>query len=162
MKNHEFAKDYGVDLLEEIFEVFIGDRESNRVSIHSVVQHDPINHSFMATIYDNENNELCEVYCRNGNWGGSEILDYGDISTPKRYASQYYLGISRSIIDPEKLKFAEKVFASWKGQDWFKEMENKINYDFHVCAATKTRKYWEAKAEDKGLEIFSRRVEVEL
>ena len=160
MKNEEFAKKYGNDLAEEIFNCFYDREDSQNVSIHSIHKIDSINYEFMATIYK-DGEEVCEVSCRDGNWNGSEILDFGDIATPKRYSIQYNLGIADSIkSDPEKYKRAKIIFNLWKKESWFKEMQSNINYDFHFDPCTKTKNFWKEKASKKGLQIESETVEV--
>ena len=154
----EFISKYGSDLMEEIFNCFYDRKDSDRVTIHSIHKHDSINYEFMATIYDNEGNELCEASCRDGNWNGSEILDFGDIATPKRFVTRYFLGIRNDLVGN---KNAETIFSYWKKEAWFKEMEQKINYDFHFEPTNKIRSYWKDRANSKGLEIISDTIEVD-
>ena len=159
--NEEFAQKYGEDLGEEIFNCFYNREDSENVSIHSIHKIDAINYEFMATIYK-DGEEVCEVSCRDGNWNGSEILDFGDISTPKRYATQYQLEIADSIkLDPEKYERAKKIFKLWQKEPWFKEMQSSINYDFHFDPCSKTKNHWKEKAREKGLKIASKTVEVD-
>ena len=158
----QFVEEYGEELAEEIFLVFYGDMTSDRVSVHSIFKHDMINKSFMATIYNENGDEICEVSCRDGNWNGSEILKYGDIDIPKRYRTIYYLDISDRIkSDERKLKTAKIIFDHWKEQDWFKKLESDINYDFHFEPTSKINKHYKEIAENKGLQIDSRQIEVE-
>jgi len=159
----DFCKDYGEQMAEDIFLSLYGDIKLETIDIWGKHRLDAVNVEFMATIYDDKGNELCEVSCRDGNWAGSEILDYGDIVQPDRYTSIIRLDIDDVVLNGQTKRDQEIIrnFPTWKKQKWFIEMEQKISYDFHFEPTEKIYTYWKGKANSKGLKIVSETIKIE-
>jgi hypothetical protein len=151
LKTDDFIREFGKDLIEELFESVYGSKFDN-IKITEKHNHDVINSVGRAEIIIN--GEPLYVEWEDGNMNGSQIIDYSfeGLTAPKRYVTAY------KFVPVVRTELALKIYEYWKKENWFKEKERSMNYDFHFAPGEKTQTYYKNFAAQKGLRIESESV----
>lgn len=157
MKNIDtFVEEYGEDLCQRLFECHYNN--CNDPDICITVRHmiNTLNYEGEAVITLPDGQELTVLW-RDGNWCGSEIIDYGieDVQDKKYYKTVYKL-VPRKILSEQM----QKVYEEWQKMEWFKKLESDINYDFYFSPTDKIKNHYREIANKKGMKIEATTIEI--
>lgn len=156
-KIKEISDKYGDGVWEEIFEALYSElagKSTGKVSFDWVVKHDQINREAFGD-YD----DLFCFHIRDGNWGGSEVLDCGDISYPTIIKTKYKLVPTKeskanwlNYFKGDEQK-ADEFIKSWMEthKEKIYELTKNYNYDSHFEPTTKIHNHYKEKANKMGL-----------
>lgn len=161
--------DVSKEVWEEIFNALYNYIDSGKkstspfkkVSFWEYHQIDVLNRGACGTYSDDNGNPLFDFEIRDGNNNGSEVIrvcEPEELSTPKRYYTEYFFAPDDSKIDAEHM---ERAWYILHNNSMMMEMEGKMKYDLHFCPSIVTRKHYEDYAKSISAVISSRQVEVQ-
>lgn len=156
-----FIDKYGNKDVDEILERvcnIIWDYSSKRtdgvVTIEDKYKHDAINCT--VTGYVDWKGEQFRFIIDNGDWNGTQVVEWGTEEDVGYYQPPKKIPFTFIPADDElKFKFPAmfNVYTLWRKENWFQEMERGYNYDRHFAPGSKTEKYYNDKAAQKGLRV---------
>lgn len=149
-----FAKEVGDDAVQALFEAFYehlaGKPDTPPFSFSDVNQINACNYRFMA-FYDAPNGEEWCVTCADGDFGGSEVLEFSkdvllelEEHRPTIYSFKPTKWLPQGMFG---------VYLAWRKEPWFQEMERSYNYDRFFAPGGKTETHYRDKAAKRGLTI---------
>lgn len=159
----KFVELYGDDLYQEIFETFYNCENEmsldGNIKILDVHRQNAINAKFYGYFVHN-NQEIC-FEAEDGNNRGSLILSFGENyrGIPEENPFHNESTILTFIPDFSLMEYnvnKQRVFELydfWTNQNWFKEKERGMNYDFYFDPSNKTKNYYREFASSKKMRI---------
>lgn len=175
-RTEEFCRLYGEDRVTQIIEAMIELRRQSResgtvddITFTDITAHDAINHT-MIGYFQHDGDEVC-FNIDNGNWNGTVVNSFGEDAdmtpppitvwrlrpkevpswgpdgdeTPAQYAKRVETWRKRNDV----------IFAHWKTEKWFQDLERSLNYDRRFAPGLKTDEHYRAAAEKRGLVIVA-------
>lgn len=173
--NEEFVEEYGADAFDTLFSCIYGDVSDKRFDVIDRTYSNRINSSGTVYFYpyyskDNFGKEIIITY-RDGDWNGSEILDYGENIKPLRHTQmiRHYVqdtdrirneallqGLLEEEIDKRIRLHAKKISLL---KDKIDDMARKHNYDAYFSPTNKIDNYYKEYLHDNYLKVEWEEVE---
>lgn len=152
-KNIEFIEEFGTAIFDELFSVIYGDIQSDIIKISKCRKTSPINKTGIAVL--TMNGKKIFINWIDGDFNGSEILDYSDMpfEKEKNYATIYKI---KPISDQP---LALKKYDVLKNSEWFQKLEHELNYDFYHSPTIKIKEHYQKRVEAMYGKIVAEEIE---
>jgi hypothetical protein len=167
--NEEFIEEYGGETFDTLFSCVYGDVQDNRFDVIDRTFSNRINSSGTVFFYPDKNEDECGkeivITYRDGDWNGSEILDYGEEIQPIKHKQMIrhcvpdvdrirteglLKGLSEEEIQKQIKLHGKKVELL---KDKIDDMTRKHNYDAYFSPTNKTDNYYEKYLKDNYLKV---------
>lgn len=167
--NVEFVEEYGEDTFYTLFSCIYGDSQDSRFYVVDRTFSNRINSSGTVFFYsnktENDYGKKIVITYRDGDWNGSEILDYGEEIKPIKHkqiirhyvpdvdrirAEGFLKGLSEEEIQRQIKLHGKKVELLKNKID---DMARKHSYDAYFSPTDKTNDYYSKYLRDNYLKV---------
>lgn len=158
----QFCELYGNDLFEKVCSTMYGDEKHPEIkSVESIV-HGLLETTFyvQVEVFDKETNSkrILNLEIQDGISVGTDLvkMSFAELDIPQEKDFTIY-----KIVPKNDSELVKKRFEHVKEQQWFKQLERDMNYDFKNSPTDKVESHYKTKLEKMDAKIVTESIKID-